>query len=84
MLYMRILYPLRVGKDVLWKTQHKRNGSQSIKESAHQLFILYRNDIVQILLYIGEQLIPGRFHRRAVGYGIDALQCHYLSRWRCL
>ena len=43
---------------------------QKIQKARDQFFIFYRNDIVDIVLYVREYLFPRRLNSRTVGDGI--------------
>ena len=49
-------------------------GLGHVQEGGDQLVILDGDDVVQVLLNIGEHLVAGGFHRHAVGDGVHGGQ----------
>ena len=51
-----------------------------VQEGVHQLSVVNGEDVVQILLDVGEDLVPGRLDRHAVGDGVHAGQGDDMAR----
>ena len=51
-----------------------------VKESYHQLVIIYGNNIIQIFFDIWENIFSRSLYRRAVGNGVYRGQCDDFSR----
>ena len=52
-----------------------------IEEGVHQLGVINGDDLVDVLLDIGEHQIAGSLDRHAVGDGGDVLQRHHMARF---
>ena len=51
-----------------------------VQEGVHQLVVVDGDDVVDILLDIGEDLVTGGFHRHAVGNGLHPVQGDHMAR----
>ena len=51
-----------------------------VEEGDNQLIVLNRDNAVQVLLNVGENLLAGALHRSAVRNRVSTRQCHNLAR----